>query len=187
LASATFGRRLAAIRSNRSLTQAELGAAIGASRQTISHWETCAGGEVQTRDIKKCARVLRCRVKDLLAPAAAPLPFLDRSLWSQTRRRLKRQLAKTGPRPRRARRTPGAPPILSGSRPKDNTAAEEVLLGTIRSTLDPNAVAAVVRALGAEHGSVFVNEVLAAVELRLDKERKTFEAMRAMTPIADEQ
>jgi hypothetical protein len=61
------------------------------------------------------------------------------------------------------------------------------LLGTIRSTLDPNAVAAVVRALGAEHGSVLVNEVLAAVELRLDKERKTFEAMRAMPPIADEQ
>lgn len=74
LASATFGRRLEAIRADRHLTQEELGTAVGKSKRTISHWETQPWFEVRERDAKECAKVLRCRLRDLLAPLDAPLP-----------------------------------------------------------------------------------------------------------------
>lgn len=38
-ASETFGRRLAAIRTDGRLTQAQLGVAVGKSRRTISDWK----------------------------------------------------------------------------------------------------------------------------------------------------
>ena len=70
--------------------------------------------------------------------------------------------------------------------PPADSVTEEVfrtLLGAIRGTLDPNAVATVVRDLSAEHDPVLVNAGLKAVELRLERERKTLEAVRAMPPV----
>ena len=56
--SETFGRRLAQIRTNRRLTQQQLGVAIGKSTPTIYHWENDPFFEVgycaSTRD--------RCRI-----------------------------------------------------------------------------------------------------------------------------
>lgn len=69
-------------------------------------------------------------------------------------------------------------------RPK-NSVADAVFMtvvAAIRSTRDPKAVAAVVDELAAEHGSVLVNAVLEAVELRLDDERRVLAAVRAIPP-----
>lgn len=184
---ATFGRRLAVVRIDRGFTQAELAIAIGVSRQLITCWETSDTNWVDITDVRNCARVLRCRVKDLSAPAGTPVPSLDPALRFRFKRRLKQHLAERTPKPQRGRRSAG---VLAGARSRADEIVFRTLLGTIRNTLDPNAVAAVVRELRAEHGPVLVNAVLKAVELRLDNERRTFAAACAMPPeppTADEQ
>jgi transcriptional regulator with XRE-family HTH domain len=80
-ASETFGRRLALIRQDRRMTQQELGAAIGKSRQTITHWENNPLFELCLSDVTKCAWALHCRPKDLLAPPGAPIPPRPRFRW----------------------------------------------------------------------------------------------------------
>jgi transcriptional regulator with XRE-family HTH domain len=93
LISATFGRRLAAIRKDRGLTQAELAAAIGVSRQRVASWENGGPDWVDIVFVRRCARALRCRVKDLAAPAGTPFPSLDPFLWFRFKRRLKQRLS----------------------------------------------------------------------------------------------
>jgi transcriptional regulator with XRE-family HTH domain len=77
----TFSRRLALIRRDRGLTQEQLGLAVGESRQTITHWENDPGFEPRLSDVNKCARALRCRPKDLLAPLDAPIARRPRFRW----------------------------------------------------------------------------------------------------------
>jgi len=69
-----FGRRFAAIREHRGLTQAELAAAIGKSEQTIRAWENMICGQVSLSDLKQCACALRCSVRDLLGLIYDPIP-----------------------------------------------------------------------------------------------------------------
>ena len=69
-----FGRRLTAIREQRGLTQAELAAAIGKSEQTIRAWETIICRRIPLSDLKRCARALRCSVRELLGLIYDPLP-----------------------------------------------------------------------------------------------------------------
>jgi transcriptional regulator with XRE-family HTH domain len=83
-----FGRRLAAIRVARGLTQAELAFAIGKPKQTLSRWENTDRNEVCYGDARRCARALRCRVSDLEALPDAPLPGAP-SNWGRIRRRIK--------------------------------------------------------------------------------------------------
>jgi transcriptional regulator with XRE-family HTH domain len=99
-ASETFGRRLAQIRTDRRLTQEQLGAKIGKSRQTITHWENDPLFDPRLGDVRTCAQALHCRVPDLLAPLDAPIPPLPRFRWI---------VDATGalcPRPNRAARPP---------------------------------------------------------------------------------
>jgi transcriptional regulator with XRE-family HTH domain len=91
LTSDTFGRRLAKIREHRDLTQFELGAAVGQSKQTISAWEHDRTIEITRADVSKCARALGCRRADLLAPVEAPLPPCPD--WSRVKRQLRRNFA----------------------------------------------------------------------------------------------
>jgi transcriptional regulator with XRE-family HTH domain len=93
LASDTFGPRLAAIRRNRGLTQAELALAIGVSRQKINVWENGGTAWVDITDVRRCAHALRCRVKDISAPAGTPFPSFDPFLWFRFKLRLQRRLA----------------------------------------------------------------------------------------------
>jgi transcriptional regulator with XRE-family HTH domain len=86
-ASETFGRRLAQIRTDRRLTQGQLGVAVGKSKRTISDWENSPFVEIWLGDVAQCARALRCQVKDLLAPVDEPIPPYP-LLWPRTRRRL---------------------------------------------------------------------------------------------------
>jgi transcriptional regulator with XRE-family HTH domain len=95
LASETFGRRLAAMRKQRGLSQVELAAAIGRSRQAIRAWENNSNKEVCQSDVKKCALVLRCCTKDLLASLDEPISPAP-SGWPRIRWRLKQRLAATG-------------------------------------------------------------------------------------------
>jgi transcriptional regulator with XRE-family HTH domain len=68
-----FGRRLAAIREHRGLTQAELAVAIGKSEQTIHDWESITLHPVPLSDLEQCAHALRCRVRDLLGLIYDPI------------------------------------------------------------------------------------------------------------------
>jgi len=68
-----FGRRLAAFRADRGLTQCELATAIGKTRATVSHWEA-GRAYARSRDLAGIARALDCRIRGLLAPVEAPLP-----------------------------------------------------------------------------------------------------------------
>jgi transcriptional regulator with XRE-family HTH domain len=70
----TFGRRLAAVRIARGLTEAEFAAAIGQSEQTIWAWENSICHEVPLPDVRLCARALHCRVRNLLGPTDDPIP-----------------------------------------------------------------------------------------------------------------
>lgn len=72
--SAHFCARLAAIRLDRGLTLAELAALIGRTKTTICRWEHGAPAEIHRSDVAKCARVLRCSRKVLLAPLDEPIP-----------------------------------------------------------------------------------------------------------------
>ena len=69
-----FGRRLAAIREHRGLTQAELAAAIGKSEQTIRDWENIIRHPVPLSDLEECAHAMRCSVRDLLGLIYDPIP-----------------------------------------------------------------------------------------------------------------
>jgi transcriptional regulator with XRE-family HTH domain len=90
-ASDTAGCRLAAIRIDRRLTQTELAALVGKSKQTISAWEygLC---EIRLADADRCARLLCFSLRDLLAPVDAPVPKAPPS-WLQKRWQLQRQIA----------------------------------------------------------------------------------------------
>jgi DNA-binding XRE family transcriptional regulator len=73
----TFGRRLAAIRRSRGLTQVELAVAIGKAGQTVSFWES------------------GCPARDLRAPLDAPISPCPPS-WPRIRRRIKRPRRRFG-------------------------------------------------------------------------------------------
>jgi transcriptional regulator with XRE-family HTH domain len=75
LTSDSVGRRLAAIRTDRGLTQAALAAAIGKSRQCVCHWER-GSSDLRISDLHRLAEALDCRLRDLLAPPEAPIPSL---------------------------------------------------------------------------------------------------------------
>ena len=81
----TIGRRLAAIRKDRGLTQAEVGAWIGKSKTSVFAWERGLY-EIKLADAQACAGALRCSLKDLLAAVDAPLPAVP-ARWPRTRRR----------------------------------------------------------------------------------------------------
>jgi DNA-binding XRE family transcriptional regulator len=108
LASQFFGSRLAAIRINRGLTQAELAALIGRTKQTICRWEHGGTAKIRASDVAKCARVLRCRRRALLASLDEPIPPPPQS-WPRTRRHIKQHVAAAaGKRLRSHGRAPGA-------------------------------------------------------------------------------
>jgi transcriptional regulator with XRE-family HTH domain len=92
LTSDTFGRRLAAIRQDRGLTEAELGTVVGKSKTTICAWEHGATIDIAAGDVTRCARALRCRRGDLLAPLDAPIPAAP-SYWPRMRRRIQQRSA----------------------------------------------------------------------------------------------
>ncbi len=69
------GKRLAAIRGARHMTQRELAAAIGVSLGLIGTWEL--GRTTPRRKwLEALARALHCKPADLLAPIHAPLPLV---------------------------------------------------------------------------------------------------------------
>jgi hypothetical protein len=96
------GRRLASIRRDRGLTLTERGFAIWRSGPTIGLWE--ANGSTPRfgySDATRCARALRCSLKDLAAPLDAPPPAAP-SNWPRIRRRIKLETAAaTGKQPPR--------------------------------------------------------------------------------------
>jgi transcriptional regulator with XRE-family HTH domain len=102
--SATIGRRLAAIRVNRGLTQGELAVLIGKSKTSICCWEH-GRSEMRVGDAIGCARALRCRLRDLLAPVEAPIPPCS-SVWLKIKRQLEHRIdgATGNPRPHRRAR-----------------------------------------------------------------------------------
>jgi transcriptional regulator with XRE-family HTH domain len=67
-----IGKRLAMIREHRRQSQAELAAAVGVSKSTISHYEHDRARILAPR-LAQLAQALHCRVSDLL-DADAPLP-----------------------------------------------------------------------------------------------------------------
>jgi DNA-binding XRE family transcriptional regulator len=74
----SIGRRVAAIRKHRCMTQAWLADAIGVSKHVlvqVEHGCTRVTLEVAVR----IAAVLRCTIYDLLAEPDAPMPRLTRS------------------------------------------------------------------------------------------------------------
>jgi transcriptional regulator with XRE-family HTH domain len=69
----TFGRRLAALRNSRGLTQIDLAKRIRKTRPAIGRWEA-GRAFIRGRDLARVARALECRMRDLLAPPDAPIP-----------------------------------------------------------------------------------------------------------------
>ena len=71
-----IGKRLAAIREHRRISQAELAAALGVSKAAIGHYEH---GRVRLTvpRLEQLARALHCRVADLLAPLDTPVLLGD--------------------------------------------------------------------------------------------------------------
>jgi transcriptional regulator with XRE-family HTH domain len=67
----TIGKRLAAIRQHRRLSQAELAAMVGASKSAIYHYEH-GNARIWPSLLSALASALRCRISDLLAPLDAP-------------------------------------------------------------------------------------------------------------------
>jgi transcriptional regulator with XRE-family HTH domain len=68
-----IGKRLAAIREYRFMSQAELAQAIGVSKGLIAHYEH-GRAEIGASRLQQLATALHCRAADLLAPLDAPLP-----------------------------------------------------------------------------------------------------------------
>jgi DNA-binding XRE family transcriptional regulator len=69
----TIGKRLAAIRQHRRLSQAELAAMVGASKSAIYHYEH-GNARIWPSLLSALASALRCRISDLHAQLDAPLP-----------------------------------------------------------------------------------------------------------------
>lgn len=69
-----IGKRLAAIREHRRMSQADLAAALGVSKAAIGHYEH---GRVRLTvpRLEQLALALHCRVADLLAPLDTPVPL----------------------------------------------------------------------------------------------------------------
>jgi transcriptional regulator with XRE-family HTH domain len=84
----TFGRRLAAIRKDRGLSQAELATSVAKTRAAVGHWES-GRAFIRGSDLARVARALGCRMRDLLAPVEAPIP--PRPPWWPRWRTSKRQ------------------------------------------------------------------------------------------------
>lgn len=57
--------KLKELRLKRKLRQSDLAEKLGVSRPAVSKWETCKSVP-QTRLLPKLAKVLRCKVNDLL-------------------------------------------------------------------------------------------------------------------------
>jgi transcriptional regulator with XRE-family HTH domain len=116
---AQLGRRLAAIREHRRLTQAGLGAAIGRTGKSISSYEHRRSAQAMLAHLDDIAAALDCKRADLLAPPDAPLPQLRRAARPARRRQRDQTPASTGAsaaiprrsiaqaRARRRRRSPG--------------------------------------------------------------------------------
>jgi transcriptional regulator with XRE-family HTH domain len=71
---AEIGRRIAAIRKHRHMTERQLGDAIGRSRQAIWFYEHGIVGAALLAQLDAIAAALDCTRDDLLAPVDAPLP-----------------------------------------------------------------------------------------------------------------
>jgi len=69
-----IGKRIAAIRNNRGMTEKELGAAIGRTGKTISAYEHGKVGAAMIAHLDDIALALHCNRRDLLAPPEAALP-----------------------------------------------------------------------------------------------------------------
>jgi transcriptional regulator with XRE-family HTH domain len=69
------GKRLAAIRDFRRMTQRELAAACGVSLSLIGSWELGRTTPPRRR-LEALARALHCKPGDLLAPVHTPLPLV---------------------------------------------------------------------------------------------------------------
>lgn len=67
------GRRLAAIRRSRMMSQTALAKAVGKSVKAIAHYEH-GRADLRPAILNELARALHCRADDFLAPAEAPLP-----------------------------------------------------------------------------------------------------------------
>jgi transcriptional regulator with XRE-family HTH domain len=73
-----IGKRLAAIRRDRRMSEATLAAAIGVSKGLIWHYEHGLT-DVPTSRLVDLARVLHCRTDDIvMAPVEAPMPRVRR-------------------------------------------------------------------------------------------------------------
>jgi transcriptional regulator with XRE-family HTH domain len=68
-----IGRRLAAIREHRMMSQSELAATIKVTRGAIWNYEH-GYADIKSPRLDELARALYCRVEDILAPVEAPLP-----------------------------------------------------------------------------------------------------------------
>jgi transcriptional regulator with XRE-family HTH domain len=143
LHSKTFGRRLAAIRIDRGLTQAELALLVGCSRQTICHWEK-HGTPIEPDDVANCARALHCRKKDLLASVEEQIPAVP-ALWFWSRHRQLRTVANAQPPNKNQLATGGYRQLTTGkqaipqpAKRKGFDAEDELLapLDRIRGLLD---------------------------------------------------
>ena len=69
----TIGKRLAAIRQHRRLSQAELAAMVGTSKSAIHRYEH-GNARIWPSLLSALASALRCQISDLRAPLDAPLP-----------------------------------------------------------------------------------------------------------------
>jgi transcriptional regulator with XRE-family HTH domain len=126
LSGTTFGRRLAAIREHRGLTQEQLGTVIGKSKQTICRWESDPGAEVDPRDVAKCARVLHCGMRHFLAPLYEPLPPCPLS-WPRIRNRIIAATGVGGPRPNRRVGRAATVGRISKPRPMRSSALDQAI------------------------------------------------------------
>lgn len=80
----TCGRRLAQIRLARGLSQRQVGAAVGRSRQTVAGRE--AKDRLLPRTIGQLTKALGRSVADLMAPFDAPIPPAAAVWWRRRRR-----------------------------------------------------------------------------------------------------
>ena len=69
----TIGRRLAAIRGHRLISQAELARAVGVTKALIGHYEH-GRAEIGASRLEQLATALHCKAADILAALDAPLP-----------------------------------------------------------------------------------------------------------------
>ena len=70
MASSTMGERIAGLRRERGLSQAELATAMGVSRSAVAQWETDRAGQV-TGNLSRIAQILDVSIEVLLHGEAA--------------------------------------------------------------------------------------------------------------------